>query len=230
MNDKTRVIFSWSSGKDSAYALHQLLNDPSCEVVSLITSITSGYDRISMHGIRTKLLEEQAKQIGLPLYKIPIPKNCSNEDYEKAMEKAMTHFLEQGIKTVAFGDIFLKDVKEYRIKQLAKVGMNAIFPLWGKNTKKLSHDFIKAGFKSIISCIDTRKMDQSFSGRIYNKLFLNDLPNDCDPCGENGEFHSFVFDGPFFKAPIQINTGFQTLKNNYFYFTEILPKNEQSFK
>ncbi len=230
MNDKTRVIFSWSSGKDSAYALHQLLNDPSYEVVSMITTITSGYDRISMHGIRIKLLDEQSKQIGLPLYKIPIPKNCSNEDYKKAMEKAMKHFLKLGIKTVAFGDIFLKDVKEYRIKQLAKVGMNAIFPLWGINTRKLSCDFIKSGFKSIISCVDTRKVNRSFSGRLYNNGFLNNLPNDCDPCGENGEFHSFVFDGPIFKAPIHIKTGDQTLKRKHFFFTEILPKNEESFK
>ena len=170
---KTKVIFSWSGGKDSALALYKILNDDNYEVESLITTVTDGYDRISMHGIRIKLLEQQVKEIGLPLYKISIPQECSNEDYEKAMRNAMNHFLEKGINTVVFGDIFLEDVRNYRIKQLSQIGMKAIFPLWGAKTTDISREFIETGFKTIISCVDTRVINQSFSGRVYDKYFLN---------------------------------------------------------
>lgn len=219
---KTKVIFSWSGGKDSALALHRIKNDDKYEIISLITIVTEGYNRISMHGISIDLLEEQVKSIGLPLYKIVIPQQCSNEDYNHSMQKAMDFFLKQGIKTVVFGDIFLEDVRNYRITQLSQVGMNAIFPLWGKETSEISSDFIKKGFKTIISCVDIRVLDQSFSGRIYDKKFLNDLPSSCDPCGENGEFHSFVYDGPIFSKNISIKTDLQTLRDDYFYYTDII--------
>lgn len=219
---RTKIIFSWSGGKDSALALQRIQNNPEFEVVSLITTITDGYDRISMHGIRLELLEEQVKQIGLPLYKINIPQQCSNEDYEEAMQKAMDHFLKMGIKTVVFGDIFLEDVKNYRIKQLSRVGMEAIFPLWGEKTTDLAMQFLELGFRTIISCVDNRVIDRSFSGRIFDESFLNDLPEACDPCGENGEFHSFVFEGPVFSKPISIKKGEQTLRNDYFFYTDIL--------
>ena len=219
---KTKVIFSWSGGKDSALALQRILNDDNYEIISLITTVTEGYNRISMHGITIDLLEEQVKSIGLPLYKITIPQQCSNEDYKNSMQKTMDYFLKQGVKTVVFGDIFLEDVKNYRIKQLSQVGMEAIFPLWGNKTSKISNEFIDKGFKTIISCVDTRVIDQSFSGRIYDKNFLNDLPITCDPCGENGEFHSFVYDGPIFSFKISIKTGIKTLRDEYFYYTDIV--------
>lgn len=216
------MIFSWSGGKDSALALQRILNDDNYEIISLITTVTGGYNRISMHGITIDLLEEQVKSIGLPLYKITIPQQCSNEDYNNSMQKAMNYFLKQGVKTVVFGDIFLEDVKNYRIKQLSQVGMETIFPLWGDKTNKISNEFIDKGFKTIISCVDTRIIDQSFSGRIYDKNFLNDLPITCDPCGENGEFHSFVYDGPIFSFKISIKTGIKTLRDKHFYFTDIV--------
>ncbi|MBU1013734.1 MAG: diphthine--ammonia ligase [Bacteroidetes bacterium] len=222
--EKTKVIFSWSGGKDSALALHKILEVGEFEIFSLITTITEGYNRISMHGISVDLLEEQAKSIGIPLYKIEIPQNCSNEDYEMIMVKTLTHFQKQGISSVIFGDIYLEDVKNYRISQLSRIGMQAIFPLWGINTSEIVNEFIKKGFQSIISCVDIRAIDPKFSGRIFDQNFLNDLPTACDPCGENGEFHSFVFDGPIFFRKIKIKTGAKLLRDNYFFFTEILQK------
>jgi len=219
---KTKVIFSWSGGKDSALALHKILNNNKYEVINLITTVTEGYNRISMHGVSIELLEEQVKSIGIPLYKIVIPQQCSNEDYNNSMQKAMDFFLKQDINTVVFGDIFLEEIRNYRIKQLSQVGMKAIFPLWGEKTSEISNEFIEKGFKTIISCVDTRVLDHSFSGRIYDKYFMNDLPSTCDPCGENGEFHSFVYDGPIFSTKISIETGIKTLQNEFFYYTDIV--------
>jgi len=219
---KTKVIFSWSGGKDSALALQKILNNNKYEVISLITTVTEGYNRISMHGVSIELLEEQIKSIGLPLYKISIPQQCSDKDYNKSMQKAMDFFLKQDIKTVVFGDIFLEEIRNYRIKQLSQVGMKALFPLWGEKTSNISNEFLEKGFKTIISCVDTRILNQSFSGRIYDKSFLNELPSACDPCGENGEFHSFVYDGPIFSTKILIKTGIKTLRNEYFYYTDIV--------
>jgi len=221
---KIKAIFSWSGGKDSALALYKILKEDKYEIVSLITTITEGYNRISMHGISLDLLEEQVKSIGIPLHKIEIPQNCSNEEYEMIMVKTLNHFQKQGILSVIFGDIYLEDVKNYRISQLSGVGMKAIFPLWGISTNEISNEFINKGFQTIISCVDIRSLDRTFSGRIYDQNCLNDLPSTCDPCGENGEFHSFVFDGPIFSRKLEIKTGAKLLRDDYFFFTEILQK------
>lgn len=222
MKMKTKVIFSWSGGKDSALALYKILKDDKYEVISLFTTITVGYDRISMHGVTLSLLEEQVKSIGIPLYKIFIPKKCNNLDYDVAVQNAMKYFLNQGIKTVVFGDIFLKEVRNYRIERLSRIGMEALFPLWGRKTIEISKDFINLGFKTIISCVDTRVIDQSFSGRIYDNTFLSNLPATCDPCGENGEFHSFVFDGPIFSHKIHLKKGKKVIREEHFCYTDIL--------
>lgn len=219
---KKKVLFSWSGGKDSALALYKILESDDYEILSFITTITKGYNRISMHGITIDLLEEQVKSIGISLYKIEIPQNCNNKEYEKIMLNTLTHFQKEGISGVIFGDIFLEDIKNYRISQLSPIGLQAIFPLWGINTIEISNEFIKTGFQSIISCVDIRALDSTFSGRIYDQNFLKDLPSTCDPCGENGEFHSFVFDGPIFSRKINIKTGAKLLRDDYFYFTDIL--------
>lgn len=221
---KTKVLMSWSGGKDSALALYYILKDSNYEIISLITTVTEGYDRISMHGVRNELLELQAKEIGLPLHKIIIPQKCSNEDYQSIMSVEMTHFKEIGINHVIFGDIYLEDIRQYREEQLSKLDMKAIFPLWGIDTKQISDTFIKEGFKTIISCVDTNAIDKKFSGRIYDNDLLNDLPESCDVCGENGEFHTFLFDGPIFKNKISIKTGRQTMREERFFYTDILRK------
>jgi uncharacterized protein (TIGR00290 family) len=203
-------------------ALHKILNSNEYEVVSLITTVTKGYDRISMHGVRTELLHLQAIEIGLPLHKIMIPQKCTNEDYQEIMQKEMGYFKDKGINNVIFGDLYLQDIRAYRESQLSKLGMKAIFPLWGSNTTKLAKEFIESCFKTILSCVDTNAIDKSFSGRIFDDSLLNDLPKSCDPCGENGEFHSFLFDGPLFNKEIPIKTGKKILREDRFYYTDII--------
>ena len=202
-----KAIFNWSSGKDSAMALHMIMQWKTFDIHCLLTSINSQYDRISMHGVRISLLEKQAESIGLPLHTLLIPEMPSMEIYDNVVGNAMKEFKAQGIDYSIFGDIFLEDLRKYREDQLALVGMKAVFPLWKQSTRQLMEDFIAAGFKAIIVCVNENCLDKSFVGRLLDRDFLNDIPESVDPCGENGEYHSFVFDGPIFSKPIAFTKG-----------------------
>lgn len=218
---KERILFGWSGGKDSAMALAELLRAGECEIAALLTTVTEDYDRISMHGVRRALLEAQAASLGLPLHLVRIPAGCSNDLYEARMREAMEHFAAQGIRRVAFGDLFLGDVREYRERNLAKVGMEAIFPLWLRDTRELAQRFIADGFRAVLVCVDPRKLDAAFAGREYDASLLVALPAGVDPCGENGEFHSFVYDGPIFRQPVAITRG-ETVQRDGFVFADLL--------
>ncbi len=217
---KERILFGWSGGKDSAMALAELLRAGECEIAALLTTVTEDYDRISMHGVRRTLLEAQASALGLPLHIVKIPAGCTNEIYEARMRRAMEHFYAQGIRRVAFGDLFLADIREYRERNLARVGMEAIFPLWLRDTTELARGFIADGFRAVLVCVDPRKLDASFAGREYDASLLADLPAGVDPCGENGEFHSFVYAGPIFSEPVAITRG-ETVERDGFVFTDL---------
>lgn len=215
------VVLSWSGGKDCALALYEIQRSKEYAVAALLTTITRDYDRISMHGVRRTLLERQAESAGLPLLKVFIPTNCTNEIYAEIMEKEMHRLKVEGINTVAFGDIFLQDVREYRENNLTKVGMKALFPLWGRSSRELVTSFVNLGFKAIIVTVDPLKLSKEFCGSIVSNAFLSALPQDVDPAGENGEFHSFVFDGPVFKNPIRFSAGEKVLRDG-FWFCDLL--------
>lgn len=219
-----KVLFTWSGGKDSALALFKLQSSNDCEVTALLTTVTDGYDRISMHGVKTELLEEQAASLGLPLEKFYISKKSSNEEYEARMRKALEGYKAKGVLSVAFGDLFLPDVREYREKNLARLGMKAIFPLWKENTEKLASRFMALGFKAITTCVDSNVLGKDFVGRPFDKQFLSDLLPEVDPCGENGEFHSFVFDGPNFKKRVNFEKGKVVLREKRFYYCDLEPR------
>jgi uncharacterized protein (TIGR00290 family) len=188
----------------------------------LFTTISEEYNRVSMHGVRKELLEKQANSIGIPLITISLPKNISNEEYEEVMYREMLDFKCHRVYHVVFGDIFLEDIKEYREKNLSKIGMNAIFPLWKiKDTQELAREFIDLGFKAIITVVDSNFLDKSYAGNMFNKEFIDSLPSEVDPCGENGEFHTFVFDGPIFFNPVKFQKGEIVLRDNRFYFIDL---------
>ncbi len=220
---KEKVIFSWSGGKDSALALYELHKNKNYEIVALLTTITQDYDRISMHGVRTILLEMQAESLGIPLEKVFITKDATNEQYECKMSEVMTKYPAAGISSVVFGDIFLEDLRKYRENNLSKIGMKGIFPIWKMNTSVLAHEFIESGFKAVITCIDSNHLNKTFIGSAFDKQFLSKLPPAVDLCGENGEFHSFVYDGPIFRQGISHTTGKVVLRENRFYFYDLLP-------
>ncbi len=203
-------------------ALYEIQRSHEYTVAALLTTITRDYDRISMHGVRRALLERQAESAGLPLIKVFIPANCTNETYADIMEKEMNRLKADGINTVAFGDIFLQDVREYRENNLAKIGMKAIFPLWGSNSREMVTSFVNLGFKAIIVTVDPRKLSKEFCGRMIDAAFISTLPYNVDPAGENGEFHSFVFDGPVFTNGIRFSAGEKILRDG-FYFCDLLP-------
>jgi uncharacterized protein (TIGR00290 family) len=219
---KNRLLLGWSGGKDSALALYELKQQSDIEIAALLTTVTEGYDRISMHGVRRSLLVKQAQALGLPLEEIVIPQQCSNEIYEERMQHTLEKYQKEGVSTAAFGDLFLQDVRAYREERMARIGMNAIFPVWGFNTTDLARRFIQLGFKTIIVCVDTEKLGQEFAGRDYDAAFLHDLPAGVDPCGENGEFHSFVYDGPIFSQPVQVQKGEKLLRDNRFYYCDLV--------
>jgi uncharacterized protein (TIGR00290 family) len=216
------VVFSWSGGKDSAMALHVLLRDPQFEVVSLLTTVTEGYERISMHGVRNELLRWQAASIGLPVEEVRIPPQCVNPVYEARMAEAVLRFRDRGVLHFGFGDIFLEDLRAYREQKLMHANMTALFPIWKIDTRELAARFLSDGFRGIAACIDPTKLDKSFAGRELDASFFQDLPDGVDPCGENGEFHTFVFDGPIFHAPIPVQVG-QVVERDSFVFCDLLP-------
>lgn len=260
------VVLSWSGGKDSALALHSLRRDSGFEVRALLTTLAFDFRRVSHHGVREVLLDRQAHEIGIPLHKIYLTADCDNAEYEKAMAGACHGFQRQGIRAVAFGDIFLEDLRAYRERRLAEVGLGAVFPLWRRDTSELARTFIALGFRARLSCVDGKKLDRSFAGRAFDSRLLDDLgrvrvPRDTmdkadapvgsdrpssppcgpspartgvgssktesreigiDPCGENGEFHSFVWNGPVFKNPIDITVG-EVVKRDSRFFADLLP-------
>jgi uncharacterized protein (TIGR00290 family) len=217
------VLFCWSGGKDSAMALHALRADADCRITALLTTITEEYDRISMHGVRRVLLERQAESLGLPLHPVLIPPQCNNAIYEARMKEALEQHFARGVRKVAFGDIFLVDLREYREKNLAQVGMKALFPIWKRDTSELAREFVRRGFRAVTVCVDPRVLDASFAGRELDASFFADLPPGVDPCGENGEFHTFVFDGPIFRTPISCQVGEKAVRDG-FCFCDLLPE------
>jgi len=219
---KKRAILSWSGGKDSILALHELKKHDEIEIVSLLTTVTDVYERISMHGVRRELLALQAAGLGYALEEVRIPQDCSNEMYEQRIQHALEKYQKKGVSCAAFGDLFLEEIREYREKHLERIGLEAIFPLWGKNTAELSQQFIKQGFRAIVICVDTKALDQSFAGREYDRTFLADLPAMVDPCGENGEFHTFVYDGPMFRHRIHVERGERTMRDNRFSYCDLV--------
>ena len=217
-----RVILSWSGGKDSAMAAYQLLASQKYEIAALLTTVTEAIDRISMHGVRRDLLERQADSLGIPLHKIILPQDCPNEIYEARMRDALELFKTRGIRKVAYGDLFLEDVKRYRDQHLSEVGMAGIYPIWMRDTQELVRTFIGLGFKAILACVDTQAIAASFAGREISYQLLRDLPETADPCGEHGEYHSFVYDGPIFKTAIACRTGDRVLRAGRFNYCDII--------
>jgi uncharacterized protein (TIGR00290 family) len=218
-----KVIVAWSGGKDSALALYEILKTKRYEVLELLTTVTQDYDRISIHGVRRVLLEQQADALGFPLEKMLVSKGVSDAEYEGILLKVLNRHVTNGVFSVVFGDLFLEDVRKYREQTLAKIGLKGIFPLWKRNTFKLAREFIDLGFKAVITCVDSKSLGKDFAGREFGKQFLADLPAIVDPCGENGEFHSFVYDGPIFSKPVSFTKGEIVLRENRFYYCDLMP-------
>jgi uncharacterized protein (TIGR00290 family) len=222
----TPVLFSWSGGKDSAMALHALRQRPDpWEVVGLLCSVADEYRRVSHHGVREELLLAQAEALDLPLDTLRIPFSngpCTNEDYEKLIGDKLQTYVDRGVLHVAHGDLYLADLRAYREKNLARLGMRGVFPIWGYDTRQLVEDFEDLGFKSILCCVQGDKLDASFAGRPIGRALLADLPEGVDPCGENGEYHSFVFEGPIFRQPIEVEVGPVVTRDNRHY-VDLIP-------
>jgi uncharacterized protein (TIGR00290 family) len=217
-----RAWMSWSSGKDSAFALADARADPELDVVGLLVTVNAAVDRVAMHAVRRTLLEEQAARLGLALHVVEIPSPCPNEVYEARMTEAMDAATHDGIERVVFGDLFLEDVRDYRCRALAPTGIEPVFPLWQRPTDRLAHEMIDAGVRAILTCVDSQVLPAAFAGRAFDAALLADLPEGVDPCGERGEFHSFVWDGPGFSAPIPIATG-EVVERDGFVFCDVLP-------
>lgn len=218
------IALSWSGGKDSSLALAALRADPRYEVVALLTSVTQGYDRISIHGVRRSLLMQQAREIGLPLHEVQIAPQSSNEEYELAFMRAVSQLQGEhpGVLQVAFGDLFLADVRAYRERLLARLGCEALFPLWGQETTALARQFVEQGYVAHLVCVDTTQLAQEYAGRRFDERLLGELPPDVDPCGENGEFHTFVSAGPVFSAPIPVAIGEVVLRDERFAYCDLV--------
>ena len=223
-----RVVFTWSGGKDSALALYELKMNGGCEIAALLTTVTRDYDRISMHGVRTALLRRQAESLGIPLDTVHISAGAPNEEYDARMREKLTAYRELGICSVVFGDIFLEDIRRYREDNLSRIGMKARFPLWKRDTAELARRFIGLGFKAVLTCVDSKSLDGKFVGRAFDERLLSELPAGVDPCGENGEFHSFVHDGPIFRERIRYRKGKVVLRDNRFYYCDLVPLSGQA--
>ena len=215
-----RVALSWSSGKDSAWSLYLLQQNPGIRVVALITTINEHFDRVAMHAVRRELVEAQAASAGLPLWPVPLPWPCSNEQYEDRMRRVCGRALAEGVQAMAFGDLFLQDVRAYREKQLAGSGLEPIFPLWQLPTRELAGHMLQAGVRARITCVDPKALPRHFAGRDFDSAFLGDLPAGVDPCGENGEFHSFVYDGPMLQVPVPVQLG-EVIERDGFVFADL---------
>jgi uncharacterized protein (TIGR00290 family) len=216
-----KAFISWSSGKDSAYALHEARTRGLAEVVGAITTLNEAYDRVAMHGVRSSLLDRQIAALGLPSRRVMLPSPCPNEIYEARFGEACEHLRAQGVRHIVFGDLYLEDIRAYRERQLAALGMSAIFPLWRRDTAKLARAMIASGLIAHLVCVDPRRLDRSFAGRRFDDWLLEDLPRDVDPCGENGEFHTVVSAGPMFAAPLAVRVG-EVVERDGFVFADVL--------
>jgi uncharacterized protein (TIGR00290 family) len=215
---------SWSSGKDCAWALHLLRRQAEFDVVGLLTTFNEAADRVAMHAVRRELVEAQAEAIGLPLWRVDLPWPCSNAEYEKRMSRLIAQAREAGVTHMAFGDLFLEDVRRYRIKQLTGTGIEPLFPIWRSRdeTRALAHEMLAAGVKATLTCVDPKQLDPRFAGRLWDARLLEELPASVDPCGENGEFHTFCWDGPVFRRPAAVQSG-PLVERDGFWFADLLP-------
>ena len=225
-----KVLLTWSGGKDSAMALYELQRNYDYEISALLTTVTEDYNRISMHGVQTILLEQQARSLGLAVEKVSITKDSSNQEYEAKMREKLMHYQSQGVASVVFGDIFLEDLRKYREENLSRIGMKGCFPLWKRDTAELARTFIDLGFKAVVTCVDSSVLDKTFVGRVFDEEFLAELPPAVDPCGENGEFHSFVYEGPIFRKGIPHRKGEVVLRDNRFYYCDLIPVSTSDFE
>lgn len=215
-----RVLLSWSTGKDCAWALQALYSDPNVEVMGLLTTLNATHDRVAMHATRRTILEAQARALELPLHIVPLPWPCPNDEYDRAMTVALEAARERGVTHIAFGDLFLEDIREYRIQQLSGTGIGPLFPIWGEPTTPLARRVIDSGMEAILTCVDPKKLPKSFVGRPFDHDLLDALPHDVDPCGENGEFHTCVLNTPFFRQPIRVVPG-KVVEREGFYFADL---------
>lgn len=218
---KPKILLSWSTGKDSAWTLHVLRQSVGWDIAGLVATVNIAFGRVSMHGVREELLERQAQAVGLPLWKVPLPYPCPNEAYESAMRELILRAKEAEVTHFAFGDLFLQDVRDYRERQLAGTGITPVFPLWGIDTAGLAHDMIASGLRAIVTCVDPRQIPASLIGREFDEAFLKELPPSADPCGENGEYHTFCYDGPMFTRPIPVRTG-EVVERDGFVYVDVL--------
>jgi uncharacterized protein (TIGR00290 family) len=219
-----RILLSWSSGKDSAWALHTLREVMGEDVVGLLTTLNEPADRVAMHAVRRELVEMQAEAVGLPLWPVMLPWPCSNDEYERRMSAALEDARSTGLTHVAFGDLYLQDIRDYRIRLLSGTGIDPMFPLWCSpaETRRLAEQMLEGGLRAVLTCVDPRQMDDAFAGRLYDEKLLAELPPGVDPCGENGEFHTFCFAGPMFKREVPVRVG-ETVTRDGFRFADLLP-------
>lgn len=216
-----KTMLSWSGGKDSAWVLHVLRQDPRYEVTALLTTVNQHFNRVAIHGFREELLDRQAAAVGLPVWKVPLPWPCSNADYEARMAEVCTRAVQEGFTAMAFGDLFLEDIREYRIARLAGTGLEPVFPIWGIPTDELACQMVSSGLRARLTCVDPRHLSADFCGRIFDETLLRDLPENVDPCGERGEFHSFACAGPMFAAPIPVEHT-ETVERDGFIYGELM--------
>lgn len=220
---RPKALLSWSSGKDAAWALHALRQAGELEVVGLLTTTNAAFDRVAMHGVREALLEAQAEAAGLPLWKVPLPWPCPNEAYEARMAQACARAVSEGIGVMAFGDLFLEDVRDYRIQKLAGTGLEPRFPIWNLDTAGLARQMMSGGLRASLACVDPRVLDAGFAGRDWDEALLAELPASVDPCGERGEFHTFAWDGPMFRHPVPFRRG-EVVEREGFVFADLVPR------
>ena len=216
-----KVLLAWSSGKDSAWSLHVLRSRPDVEVVGLLTTVNAAHDRVAMHAVRRTLLEAQAAAAGLPLFTVSIPSPCPNEVYEEAMARALSQARERGVEAVAFGDLFLEEIRRYRESRMEGTGLEPLFPLWQRPTRELADEMLAGGLRAVLTCVDPRVVPESFAGRAFDRALLQDLPAGVDRCGENGEFHTFAWDGPMFRHPVAVRGG-EVVRRDGFVFAYLL--------
>lgn len=222
MNNRPKAFVSWSSGKDCAFALWQAHKAGELELCGLLTTTNEAVDRVAMHGTRNALMRKQAEAVGLPVLEVGLPWPCSNDDYAERMMAACARMKEQGVSHVVYGDLFLEDIRAYRDEKMAQAGLTAAYPLWQRDTGTLARDMINSGFRTVVVCVDPKKLARSFAGRWFDESFLADLPEGVDPCGENGEFHTCVVDGPIFSRPIAVSVG-ETVERDGFIYSDVIP-------
>jgi uncharacterized protein (TIGR00290 family) len=225
MANPPKAWLAWSSGKDSAWALHTVRQTREVDVAAILTTINRDYSRVAMHAVRESLVEMQAAAVGLPLVKVPIPAHCKNHDYERSMASIMERARSEGVFHIVFGDLFLEDIRAYREKNLTACGMKAVFPLWRRNTRMLANEMLERGLSAYITCVDPARLNRAFAGRRFDSKLLAELPREVDPCGENGEFHTFACAGPMFQRPLPINVG-EIVERDGFVFADLLPGTE----